>query len=362
MHRVINYGSILQAYALQKKVNQLGYDSEIIDYLYPPKKKISYWKQAIMYLYRLGVDIFFGGVLRRKKKRFDSFYKNNLVVSPKIYSKQIITEEPPVYDIYMSGSDQVWNPNYIKDDTSFLLSFVPKGKKRVSYASSFAINEIPQEYSLLYKKELNKYHTISVRENTGINIVRKLTGCDAQVVCDPTLLLTRKEWDELANQSELKIKEKYILVYVLSYMFNPYPEIYNIVDNVQKELGNIKVIYLTGKKEDMFRPNSRLIKDAGPNEFVYLFKNATFVITTSFHGTAFSLIYGKPVYGVVKSELTKDGRIPSLLSKVQCEKSIISYKSDIISNCDELLSQKCSESLLQQFREESESLLSNMLK
>lgn len=360
MHRVMNHGSILQAYALQRKLNNMAVDNEIIDFVYPPKCKKTLF-QFLRSIIQSLIDLLFGFPLRRKTRRFKRFYKGNLAVTSDVYDKVSISKNPPLYDAYLSGSDQVWNPKFIKGDTSFLLSFVSEDKPRAAYASSFAINEIPENYRDIYARELNKFQRISVREESGISIVKSLTGKDANLVCDPTLLLDQEEWGEIAKKSALKMGEKYILVYVLSYMYNPYPQIYNIVEQVQKEFGDMKVVYLIGKKDDFFRHNSRLIKDAGPNEFVYLFQNAEFVITTSFHGTAFSAIFGKPLYAVVKSLNSLDGRMPTLLKRIGGERSLINFDEKKILKREELLKLKCKAEHLNTFREESVKELEDIL-
>lgn len=361
MHKVINFGSLLQAYALQEKIKQLGYENEIIDYDFPPKKNLSLVQRIIFWIYSFLVNVFSLGAIWRKKNRFKRFYNLNIRTTEKLYTNQSIHCNPPVYDIYMSGSDQVWNPNFIKADTSFLLSFAPLEKKHVSYASSFAVNELDENFCNLYAEYLGKYQNICVRERSGVDIVKSLTGKDAQLVCDPTILLTRDDWDKLANKSSLSIDEKYILVYVLNYMFNPYPKIEELIKAVQKELGNLKIIYLEGRKKDVFSRNSKVIKDAGPNEFLYLFKHASFVITTSFHGAAFSLIYGKPLYGVVKDVNSIDGRITSLLNRVGLNQAITCYNSVDVLPKEQLLSLSCSEQALEDFRQYSIFMLQNTL-
>ena len=162
-----------------------------------------------------------------------------------------------------------------------MLAFTTDNALRMSYASSFATNTIEEGAKGIYSKYLSIYHAISVREKSGVRLVKDLTGKDATVCCDPTLLLQKYEWERLISKSNYNIRFKYILVYILSYMYDPYPHIYNIIRSVQSKL-NYKVVYLIGQMKDAFRPNSRLIKSAGPADFAYLFKNAEFVITTSF--------------------------------------------------------------------------------
>lgn len=322
MHKVRNFGSALQAYALQHKIKQFGFDNELIDYVYPPKVKTSTSYMNVLGLIRAAIRNAIIGVPRkRQKEKFNIFYKKNFVTSPMMVDMSTIASLP-VYDGYITGSDQVWNPRFAGRDTNFMLSFAPEDKPKISYASSFATTEINKEYRKIYAENLSRYDSISVREESGVEIVKKLTGKDASVVCDPTLLLKAAEWDKIAEESDMNINFKYILVYPLTYMYNPYPLIYDIVSMVQKELG-YKAVYLEGRKEDAFRPNSKLIKSAGPADFVYLVKHAEFIITTSFHGAVFSMLYNKPMFGLVDKTNTKDSRLQSLLKEFAATDSLI---------------------------------------
>lgn len=360
MHKVQNYGSALQAYALEKKVRDLGYSSEIIDYIYPNKYHLSYQQKKtvkiflrrfISYLF----DIISGGTKLRKKKAFEIFYKKYFLLSKSYSTLEQIRKEPPCYDLYITGSDQVWNPRFVRNDTTFMLSFVPDGSHCVSYASSFAANDIPEQFRILYAKELAKYSCISVRETTGIEIVRRLTGKDAVVTCDPTLLLTRNEWEELAEEAEIKIESPYILAYILHYSFNPYPEIEETISHIQNEL-DLPVIYLDGCKNNYFRKNAKVIKTAGPCDFVSLFKNASYIVTSSFHGAAFSLIFDKPIAAIV-DDIQNDSRILNLLRVCGKEEYAITKQTPtnivkkVLGNSDKLDS----------FRQKSCSFLEEMI-
>lgn len=357
MHKVLNYGSALQAYALQRKLFNLGFENEIIDYKYPQKSKGNTVKSFIKTSISFFRDAIIGFPRLRKIKKFSAFYDNNFVLTNKVYDKLNIRENPPIYDLYITGSDQVWNPRFAGNDVNFMLAFTPEDAGRISYASSFATNVIDKSKAELYSKYLSRYDLISVRERSGVHIVNKLIGKDATVCCDPTILLNQDEWNLLAEQSKLKIGFKYILVYILSYMWSPYPEVYKIVEDVQKTLG-YKVIFLVGRKEDAFRKNSVLIKSTGPSEFTYLFRNAEFVITTSFHGAAFSVVYDKPLVGIVNKQSDSDSRIQSLLVTIGAEKSILDYRDNISSyNREDLLKLKANQTLLEDIRKQSESYL-----
>ena len=149
---------------------------------------------------------------------------------------------PPLYDAYVVGSDQVWNPQYIGFDTSFFLDFAPEGARRISYASSFTINKLPYVFNNVYKNELVKFAHISVRERSGINIVKELTGKDSINVCDPTLLLSADQWSVLAEQSMFKTDQHFILVYFMAYAYNPYPDVFDYIDRVYKQL-NLPIVF-----------------------------------------------------------------------------------------------------------------------
>ena len=330
MHKVLNYGSALQAYALQQKMLLMGYENELIDYVFPPVKKKKLTVSSIIQTCIIFLrNAIVGFPTARKKKKFEKFYKSNFILSATTYNEQNLKDNPPMYDAYITGSDQVWNPRFAGADTNFFLGFAPTNKPKFSYASSFATTKIESGIAPLYSKLLSGFDEISVREFTGVGIIKELTGKDATVCCDPTLLLTADEWRELSDQSVFKLKEKFILVYILNYMIgNVSNEVQKQIDYVQQTLG-YKVVYLVGRKEDAFRPNSILYKAGGPAEFVWLFRNAEFVITTSFHGVAFSLIHGKPLLGIVDKSNKDDSRLQSLLVAAGVEQSCLDYR-DVI--------------------------------
>lgn len=349
MHRPLSFGSALQAYALQKKISDLGYDAEIIDYQYPNQIhgfNRSGFKAVFNTVSSFFMNALFGFPNVVKKKRFDEFRRKNIKLSRYYPTAESLVFNPPKYDIYCTGSDQVWNALFTKGDTSFLLSFIKGNKKKISYASSFSINYIPDEYKKNYLKYLAEYQTISVREESGVGLVRELSGKEALWVCDPTLLLSKTEWDKIADQSHIQIEGHYILAFMLCYSFNPYPEVQRIIDSVQRDTG-LTVVYLDGGKKDYLRHNSKVIKSAGPAEFVELIRHADYIITTSFHGVVFSSIFGKPFTAIIKNG-NNDSRIQSFLYKVGLSQYASSYDADSIE-----LSEKCDAKCILPFVSES---------
>ena len=362
MHRVQNMGSVLQAYALQKAVENLGYEVELIDYEFPPAKQPSI---SLNYLveksYAFIVDALKGFADNKRLKLLSDFRNQFIKCSTKSYSWDSIHKTPPQYDVYCTGSDQVWNPLHVGRDTTFLLDFIPEGGSCFSYASSFATASLPELLYPVYKKELNKYCHITVREETGIRIIKELTGKDASVVCDPTLLLEIDEWKKISNESKESIQGEYILVYLLRYMFDPRPGFYTIVRKVQKEL-RLPVYYFDGSLSEIRQKDSKVISGKGPKDFINLVKNASFIITDSFHGTAFASLFNIPMIGVVNDTDANDSRLASLRRIIGGEQSILRISESVsFTMSKEKNIYTCDENRLRLFREKSKNQLKTML-
>ena len=357
-HNVLNYGSVLQAYALQRKIELLGYDSEIIDYQYNLSDSNKPIKNRMLNCIS---DLLTGFSNSRRQKEFYRFRKQVLKCSSNVLNPKNISKDCPHYDIYCTGSDQVWNPKNGSIDTNFLLSFAPNDSKKISYAASYTVGSIPLELYQTYNRYLSQYSRITVREQSGVRLTKAMSGKDADLVCDPTLLLSQEEWNKFASENTFGLKEgKYILVYLLGYMFNMRPDVYNIIDKVQQELG-YTVVYLNGSRYEMIRKKSRVIRGVSPEEFVGLFKNAAFVITDSFHGTAFASIFNKPLFGVVKCLDANDSRLVSLLQKIGAQKSIISYDTIPEFSAKSIYDYMRNDHFYMSFKENSERILKEIL-
>ena len=329
MHKVLNYGSALQAYALQTVINKLGHNAEIIDYIYPNeyhKKNVSQPNGWIL-LIKTIIDFLRGFPKKRKELSFKKFYKEQFKLSKTYNSMEELKNDPPVYDVYMTGSDQVWNPNSIHEDTSFMLSFTDSPNK-VAFSASFAKGVIPEKYKTLYAAELSKYKQIYMREKGGSKIIKELIGVDSEVVFDPTLLLDKNEWKVIADKSNIKINKPYILVYVLGYMFNVYPYIYDLIKYIQQQFDMHLIVLNMSNKYSCKLSNKTIIRDASIYDFVKLFSDASLVITDSFHGTAFSLNLNIPFYSVVNDVEKADSRIVDILNMTNESTRAIKNGSD----------------------------------
>ena len=206
-HRAYNYGAVLQAYALQSAIQNINYNVEIIDYCCDYIEKIGSEK-SIKNIIKF---ILSGRRINQTKKKFVKFRNDKLNLSNNDFNRDTIKEIADLYDIYIVGSDQVWNYQGSNFDKTYFLDFVKQNTKKKSYAASFGISKIPPKYEKEYIRLLNKFSDISVREKQGINIINNLLGKDCELVLDPTLLLSKKEWKEKTSISNRIIKEKYLL-------------------------------------------------------------------------------------------------------------------------------------------------------
>ena len=382
MHKVPNFGSALQAYALQQKVDSLGYDAEIVDYYYPneyhcEKQGLAYFPQRslirLLLLNVVGQILLFLRIDKFRKRSIESierfrlqknyrrFYRKYFKLSRFYGSMDAIKNNPPDYDVYMTGSDQVWNSRFIGDDSAFFLGFAGTGKPKVSYAASISNRGIDKEYEKKYQQYLKEYKSISVREASTAKIVSDLTGRDVSVVCDPSLLLDKDEWLKIFPKKTL-VEGEFLLLYVQSYSFDPYPNIVSFTQRMAERLG-LKVVVLMGLKEGYAVDGASVFETAGPFEFLQLFRDARFVITTSFHGTAFALNFGKDFYSVVKNIDGEDCRIADFLRQCSAEHHLLEIDSlESVENLPEAGTAEKETLGLQQFRNQSLGFLRDTLR
>ncbi len=334
IHGILNYGSALQTLATVETVRKFGFECGIIDYLYPTdyhknfapyyqRKKAELISKEGLYtkLMRRFLNWWLNDDINLKKELFQKFLRQNVKFTRPYLSADELQNEPPVFDIYLSGSDQVWNPLYCHDDTSFLLSFAPDDGLKISFSSSFGSSEFLANYFNSYKYFLNRYQAISVREESGKNIVREMTGNEPDTTLDPTLILTSQEWN-LHSLPYRIVSKPYLLCYLLGYSFNPFPYVYELISYIQKTTG-WDVVYIGGDPLNSLKRRSRVFPNAGPAEFLSLYRDAEFVITTSLHGTAFAINYKKPFFSIVNNENTLDDRQLNLAKMLGLEKRVI---------------------------------------
>lgn len=330
MHRVAHFGSVLQAYALQKFLLDNGMDNEIIDYVYPNKLHRKPFKKRLRTFltkkYHHIINLLTNNRQRDSKSNTVKFIKEELIKSDRTYrSAEELANNPPLYDIYLTGSDQVWNTDYLKGDTTFFCSFAGNESPRISYAASFGRFTFEGEEAHRWLSHIKPYKALSVREKTAKDIIKKYSGLEAEQVVDPTLLLNKENWQEFAGGKPL-IEGNYILVYLLVYAWNPFPYALDVVRHFEKETG-WKVVVI----EPMFRrsdfPGWIYTDNLNPHQFVNLIANAGLVITTSFHGTSFSINMEVPFYSIINRNKVNDDRIKSLCEAVGLHDSLLMAES-----------------------------------
>ncbi|TQP30073.1 polysaccharide pyruvyl transferase family protein, partial [Vibrio cholerae] len=229
-----------------------------------------------------------------------------------------IKNSPPIYDVYITGSDQTWNPKHTKGDDTFLLKFAPENAKKISFSASIAGKNLNEEYHLSFKELLNQYDHISIRDSGGNAIMKDLIGKDVRVTLDPTLMLNRKEWSEFAKNSKLNLpKDGYIIFYLITHSFDVTPYIYKLLKELQVNTG-LKV-YSFSKIPSSFGISHETCSDISVEDFIELFEKSSYVVTSSFHGTAFAVNFSIPLYSVIDSLDTTDDRQVSLLRKLEIE-------------------------------------------
>lgn len=314
LHCPINYGAALQAYALKAHLQKEGYDAELIDYRpsYVTDKQAytyagslakskNYLKKALYLIAKFPSRF-------RVKRNFGRFLKNELCSTGVIYhSYEELKSNPPVADVYICGSDQIWNTNMENGwDDSFFLSFVKHGKK-YSYAASMAINrELSVEESNRFKTQLADYEAISVREQDAQQILQPIIKKNINWVLDPVYLLSAEQWMTLANKEKPVAKGKYILLYPMGNGEN--------VNAVAQALSQKSGLPIYAISRSMKIKSDRVFNGYSPYQFLQLMRGAEYVVTNSFHGTSFSIIFQKNFWACSIGKTSS--RIASLLGSL----------------------------------------------
>lgn len=323
-HSGHNYGTMLQAFALQYYIDSI-FDGKVeyINYVDGKPFKDASWSVRIKKIrdkFNLGFFPLLYSFLYRKKltktyKRFNSFLFNYIRVSDKCYSSfEELKQNPPIYDIYIVGSDQTWNPTFLKNNAAYFLGFVDDPSKKNSYASSIGVYSLNNETKKIYSEYLNLFNAISCREILGCRILESFLDRSVEHVLDPTLLLTSDDWVKIERRYE--ISERYVLCYSLGYKKN--------VRSFAKKLAKkheMPVYYIASTYLDMQMKNC--LFGVGPQEFLFLLRHASFVCTDSFHGTVFSINFKKNFYSFFKrkgdEKNSDNSRILSVLQEFSLE-------------------------------------------
>lgn len=319
-HTVPNFGAVLQAYALQKTLEKLSVENELLNYKSMRVEKNYYRSFKLCKTIKDKIKYFLFFFQRKRYKKFDDFILNNLKISRE-YNKEELSTAEDIYDLFITGSDQVWNLNIHNGDTSYMLDFVKDSSKKGSYAASFGYMEIPIIYKDISCNLLKQFTYLLVRERTGIDIINQLNiNIHADQVLDPTLLLTKDDYVPFVKSRNRK---KYILLY-------------DLIDS--NELKQFAFDLSKKTKLDVISINSSFIRvrgaknrfSTGPDEFIDLIAKSEYVVTSSFHGIIFSMIFNKNFYfGLNKEKINNNSRIIDLANKFGFSDRNIEYISEI---------------------------------
>lgn len=290
---------------------QLGISARVLDYN-PSYYRKSRFKQPK----KLFRDIFRIPEMIKGKKVFGHFLDKYVPMSESTYTNEhAIIQNLPKADAYLAGSDQIWNcrslPNGL-DDT-FFLTFAPKTTKKIAYAASLAMPSIPDDQKERYYRNISNFDAISVREASGVDLLKELGISNVQNTIDPVFLLDQSEWDILAKDAPEQPQERYVLVYG----YQQQKDVFQYAKKLGDSLG-AKVYNINTNLEDYWLRTDHYFWNASPNEFVNLIKHAEAVVTNSFHGTAFSILYNKPFHFFTVNNTT-NSRILDLLAALRLD-------------------------------------------
>lgn len=372
-----NYGSMLQAYATQKILDDMNIENETINIDknidFSNGKKKYYMGQVFNFQFiksKLGmiklkldkkINKNLGKNISIRDKKYEEFRKNFRLTEPYKTYAELNEKAEKDYSSVIVGSDQLWLPVNVVADY-YTLNWVPEDVNKISFSTSFGVSVIPEKYKEEYKKFLNRINYLSTREVAGQKIIKELTGRDAILVCDPTLLFNKNEWMSIQKEEPI-IKGKYIFCYFLGKNI----EHRKFAERLKEKTG-YKIVSLNHADEyvkysDMFADETPY--DVGPAEFLNMIRNAEYVCTDSFHGTVFSLINNVKFFTFrrynSKSKVSTNSRIDSLLGIVNLKERLINGDEDVEKEIEKKIDFENVNIKLEEFRNTSKEFLKNAL-
>lgn len=319
-HNALNEGAVLQAYALQTFLTQLGHKVEFIDYAPIRKYAIrDYIAKSPVVMFNKWRNIYNG----KKYMRYGNFNKVLTLSSRSYQSYEELKDYPPDYDVYIAGSDQIWN-FCTSLSPVYMLDFVPFGKKKIAYAASMGQCCLDKSLYREFKKRLLSFDAISLREKNAVDFVNVLLKGEklAYQTLDPTLLIDSKAYDKIIDDGEIKVKNC-ICTYILAELDKENFEIIRVI----KSLLGLDIINLRNPDTCIWLSQAQN-KIVTPYQWLYYIKNSDFVICSSFHAVVFSLIFHKPFIALVPPRDKNKGgnmRINTLLENMGLLNHIIEH-------------------------------------
>lgn len=302
LYGLFNFGNRLQNFALQELLNELKIETETI--IFPEEKNsktVEYYK--LFFRKKLGhiVHLRRNRIFVLRDKKFEEF--NNSYIRSNYYTDKSCVEISSKFDYFIVGSDQVWNPELLKSTNKYFLPFA-EPEQRIAFAASFGVTKLAAKDYNYFQKNIRNFHKISVREDTGAELVEALSGKKVPVLLDPTLFISVHKWRMMAKYHP-DTEKSYILMYFLN---TPKPETVVWIKKIAQKR-NLEIININDIKEKKHYIS-------GPQEFIGYIDKANLICTDSFHGTVFSILLKKP-FVVFKREYNVDmySRLETLLHK-----------------------------------------------
>lgn len=323
-HRAVNYGAVLQTYALVQTLKEMRHDVAVIDYRCPEIENVyrpfyvGECKSSGEKIKKLLKSL----QLFKKRKRFEAFLRAHLPLTSPCRSEEALAKAASEFDIVITGSDQVFNTDLAGGKMTYLLDFVPDHVKKLSYAASFGFAQFDSQDTSKIKALLERFDGISLRESSGVALVQAISDKDALCVADPTLLISKSQWEQLAKKPK-KAPEKIILVNIMGncdYAVTKAREL--------AKQGNARVAIINPTlSQQLHCRDCLLYPTASPEEYLWLLSHAETVVTTSFHGLALSLGMGKDVYAEAFTKKLSS-RITDLLDSVGLSHRLLPQESE----------------------------------
>lgn len=333
-HCSYNYGSALQAYALQTYLKKNGFDAQIINYVdlvnfedYQLFRKSLYRKK----IKSLIGDLYYLLPNLKRKRSFNRFSDSYFDLTKRRYTDLSgMSELNDAFDTFICGSDQIWNINCTKGaNPAFFLAFADNDKRKIAYAPSIAEKDIDFRKNKEVISYLRDFDYISVRENSFVDMLKEITGKDVVPAVDPTLLLEKADYEKILKAPEIK-KSALRGGYIFAYTLEENPKLNDYVNDLSQKY-NLTVIYIDKKTKHCFK-NAVNAYGVSPDEFLSLVKNARYIVTNSFHATVFSVIFNKRF--VVFPTEKSGSRMSDFLGDLGLDGRLYNEKTDINKEID----------------------------
>lgn len=326
-HNALNFGASLQAYALCKAISVFDDSVEVINYINPKMRreiKLFYAPKNESISSKL-IRWFYLPRRFRSKLKFNAFDRRHMKLSGKIISDEpALRALEPHYRKLVVGSDQIFNYNGTGNDFHFYLDFCSDSNKKIAYAPSFGVSQIADEKRDVVAKLLNDFYALSAREQAGVDIIKDLTGREAQLVCDPTFLLTADDWRQIAKP--VKIRQPYVLVYAFGSK--------HLAEKARKladTFGGI-VVDINRYLYNPLNPKEKNITGISPAEFIWLIDHARYVVTNSYHGMALSINLQKDFFLFENNYLMRENntnlRFYTLANQLELHDRVLTLEQD----------------------------------